>query len=223
MYKRITFFIMICGLSFWVTACGPSEELIVQAQQKYIELVGIHNQVVNAHQDISDDSLNEALMELSEKEDELERYNLTEMKDEEIEQLIQNMDSIMDSYDDILEKLSDIKTKEDAAVLIPVPVTIKNSASLSFSELRFYEKGDAGIHENVLEGMDCLAAGQTLTGLLIQKDVDDTPWMLTLCDTEGIAYEFEIPVSEYGEEGIALKLIYNAEDSALMIENEGEK
>lgn len=220
MYKRIAFFLMICGLSFLVTACGPSDELIAQAQQKYIELAGIHNQVVDAHQDISDDSLDEALIELSEKEDELEQYNLTEMKDEEIEQLIQSMDSMIDSYDDMLEKLSDIKTKEDAAVLIPIPVTIKNSTSFSFSELKLYEKGDADIPANVLEGMDCLAAGQALTGLLIQKDVDNTPWMLSLCDTEGIAYEFEIPVSEYGEGGITLNLVYDAEDSALVIEYE---
>lgn len=220
MYRRIGFFLIICGLSFWVTACGSSEELIVRAQQKYRELARIHNQAVNAHQNISDNSLDEDLLELSEKEDELEQYNLTEMKDEEIEQLIQNMDSMIDSYDDMLEKLSDIKTKEDAAIRIPVPVTINNNSSFSFSELKLYEKGDAGIPVNVLEGMDCLAAGQTLTGLLIQKDVDDTPWMLFLCDMEGTAYEFEIPVSEYGEDGITLKLIYDAEESALVIEYE---
>lgn len=220
MYKRIVFFLMICGLVFFVTACGPSDELIARAQQKYVELAGIHNQVADAHQDISDDSLDGTLTELSEKEDELEQYNLTEMKDEEIEQLIQDMDSMIDSYDDMLEELSDIKKEEAAAVLTPIPVTIKNNTSFSFSELMLYEKGDEDIPANVLEGMDCLTKGQALTGLLIQKDVDDTPWVLVLDDTEGAEYEFEIPVSEHGEDGVTLELTYDAEEGSLTIEYE---
>lgn len=52
-----------------------------QAQQKYAELVEIHNQVVEMHKDIDNDSMDDTLVRLREKISEVEAYDLTEMKD----------------------------------------------------------------------------------------------------------------------------------------------
>jgi len=203
-----------------MTACGPSKEKIAEAQQKYAQLVEIHNQVVEAHKNISDDSLDETLTGISEQLSGFEEYNLAEMKDEEIDVLIQSMDSLAASYEEIQTKISDIKKEEDAAVLIDVPVSVQNTTSFIFTNLKLYEKDDHETHSDVLEGMEGLTPGQTLTGLVIRKDVDNTPWVLELSDTEGNEYKFEILVEEYGEEGAALNLVYDAENG-LTIENEG--
>ncbi len=219
MYKRIFLSIMICILCFLMTACGPSEEKIAQAQQKYAQLVEMHNQVVEAHKNISDDSLDETLTGISEQLSGFEEYNLAEMKDEEIDALIQDMDSLAASYEEIQTKISDIKKEEDAAVLIDVPVSVQNTTSFTFTNLKLYEKDDHETHSDVLEGMEGLTPGQTLTGLVIRKDVDNTPWVLELSDTEGNEYKFEISVEEYGEEGAALSLAYDAENGGLAIEN----
>ncbi len=219
MYKRIFLSIMICISCFLMTACGPSEEKIAQAQQKYAQLVEMHNQVVEAHKNISDDSLDETLTGISEQLSGFEEYNLAEMKDEEIDALIQSMDSLAASYEEIQTKIFDIKKEEDAAVLIDVPVSVQNTTSFTFTNLKLYEKDDHETHSDVLEGMEGLTPGQTLTGLVIQKDVDNTPWVLELSDTEGNEYKFEILVEEYGEEGAALSLVYDAENGGLTIEN----
>ena len=220
MYKRLFSIFMVCGLCMMLAACGPSDEKVQQAQQKYTELTEIHNQVVEAHRNVEDDSLDEALTELREQIAAVEDYNLTEMKDGEIDILIQIMDTLIESYEDFLKTLTDIKGEEDAAILVPIPVTIVNQTDFSFTELKLYEDGDVGIHEDVLAGYLDLAAGETLTGLVALRNSENTPWVLELKDTNGAAYEFYLPVEEYEEEGVKLKLSYDEEQKEVLLGTE---
>lgn len=222
MQKRFILSFTICFLFLFLTACGPSEEKIAQAQQKYSELAETHNSVVEAHKSISDNSLDEALTALADKVTIVGNYNLQEMKDEEIDLLIQTMDSLIDSYDEFMTALTDIKGKEDAAVLTPIPVTLINDTRFYFSGLSLFEQGSLETPANVLESLPPLEPGQSLTGLLIQRNVDNTPWLLTLSDTDGGAWEFSLPVENYEEEGITLRLLYNSQESELTIEREEE-
>lgn len=215
MFKRLIFLFMICSLCLFAAACGPSEEKVTEAREKYSQLVEVHNQAVEAHKGIADDSLDESLAGLREQVAEVENYNLAELKDEEIDILIQIMDALVVSYEEHLEALSDIKGKEDAAVLIPIPVSVTNKTDFSFSVLKLYEKGDYDNHTNVLEDMEPLASGQALAGLVIQRDVDNTSWVLALEDTVGMKYELELLVEEYDEKGVALELFYDVEEEKL--------
>lgn len=218
MYKKILSLFIICSYCFLMTACGPSEEKIEQAQQKYSQLVEMHNQVVEAHKSISDASMDETLTEISGQIAGFEEFNLAEMKDEEIDALIESMDLVITSYEDALKEINEIKAKEDAAVLTSIPVSVENGTSFTFTSLKLYETGDYGAHTNVLEDMNGLLPGQAVTGLMIERDVDNTSWMLTLADTEGAEYEYELKVSEYDETGITLKLSYDVEEKKLSIE-----
>lgn len=200
-----------------VTACGPSDEKVAQAQQKYAELVEIHNQVVEAHKVVADNSLDESLTNLREQITDIEGYNLTEMNDEEIDLLIQIMDTLISSYEECFNTLTDIKEEEEAAVLVPVPLTLVNQTDLSFTEMKLYEAGDVGFHENVLSGLRDFAPGETLTGLTLQRDADDTPWVLEVIDMNGSTYQFDLLVREYEEEGIKLTLSYDAEEKVISL------
>lgn len=202
---------MCCALA----ACGPSKEKIAQAQQKYMALIELNNRVVEAHKKVEDNSLDEELVELRDKISELESYNLSEMKDEEIDALIGTMDSLTDSYENYLEALVDIKSKEEAAVLTTIPVTLTNQTEMSFAGISLYEKGSGGAHANILEELDVLNPGRILAGLAIKRDVDNTPWMLSLKDTEGEEYEIELPVEQYTEEGVGLEIVYDEEEGLL--------
>ena len=218
MYKRLLSLFMMFGLCVILTACGPSDEKVAQAQQKYADLVEIHNQVVEAHNEVEDNSLDEPLTELREKIKEVEAYNLTEMKDEEIDILIQIMDALIEDYEDYLTVLTDIKGEEDAAELTPISITVANQTDFSFIELKLFEDGDMSTHENVLTGLGDFASGETLTGLVVQRDADDTPWILELQDTNGISYEFYLPVEEYDEEGVKLILNYDSEQKEIILD-----
>lgn len=206
-------------LCFFLIACGPSEEKVSQAQEKYTELAKIHNEVVEAHKGVSDASLDEALIALQDKVNVIENYNLQEMKDEEIDLLIETMDSLIASYQEYQEALLTIRAAEDAAILIPIPVVVTNDTQVSFTSLSLYEENSAQTAVNVLETLSSLDPKQSVTGLVIQRDVDNTPWILSLTSSEGQVFELTLPVETYSEEGISLHLIYNSEEGKLIIEN----
>ncbi len=217
MYRKSFFLFIICSMCVMLAACGSSDEKVAEAQQKYAELAEIHNQVVEAHKNVEDASLDESLTELRGKIAELENYNLTEMKDKEIDTLIQIMDTLIESYEEFLVTLDHIKGEEEAAVLVPIFVTLVNATDFTFTELRLYETGDMGMHENVLAGLGDFAAGETLTGLVVQRDVDNTSWVLELKDADDVFYEVYLPVEEYDEEGVKLSLSYDAEQNKILL------
>jgi len=128
--------------------------------------------VVEAHEKVKDDSLDKELAALREKANEMESYNLAEMEDEEIDQLIQAMDSMIADYEGYLTAISEIKDEEEAAVLTTITLALTNQTGFSFGEIHLYEKGDVGAHVNILGDMGMLAPEQSLTGLMIQRDVD---------------------------------------------------
>lgn len=217
MHRKWRFLFILCSLLLLTAACGPSREKMEEAQAKYTQLAELHNQTVEAYKNVADDSLDESLTGLREQVIEVGNYDLTELKDEEIDLLIQIMDSLIVSYEEHLEALYDIKGREEAAVLTEIPVTVVNHTEFSFSFLQFYEKGDYDTRANILENMEALAPEQSLMGLLVLRDVKNTPWILVLEDTNGMRYELELSVKEYDEEGVTLGLSYSAEEEKLFI------
>lgn len=214
-FFEIKILILLLCIFFIFTGCGPSKEKIAQAQELYAQLADTHNQVVEAHKSISDSSLDEDLIALSEKIKQIEQYNLNELKDEQIDLLIESMNSIMASYQEYLDIINEIKDQEDAAILISIPASLQNNTDFTFQKLELYSKEDLSTQSNILEDTSGFAPGQFLTGLLIRKDVSSTPWVLRLEDTNGTSYELELSVDEYDETGISLTLIYDSESKEL--------
>ena len=93
-------FILCALLPILLAGCGPSEEKITQAQALYAQLADLHNQVVEAHKGIADDSLDQNLVALGKKVEQIGQYDLNKFKDEQIDLLMESMRSIMDSYEE---------------------------------------------------------------------------------------------------------------------------
>lgn len=215
LYKYFCTLSAACLLSCtFLTGCGPAEEKIAEAQNKYTELVDIHNQVAEAHKEITDDSLDSDLMTLYGKLEQMDDFNLNEMKDEEIDTLIASMDTLITSYQDYLSSIAQIKADEEASVIVTIPMTLSNDSGLTFSKLLLYEKGDTSL-KNILDEEAPFVTGAHLTGLFIYRDVTDTPWILEIEDSEGNSYDFELPVETYTEEGFSLAFTYDSENQEL--------
>ena len=209
--------LIILSLTFLLTACGgPSAEKIAQAQDTYSNLVAIHNRVVSAHKQIEDDSLDDKLVALGEKITQVNTYNLNEMKDEEIDMLIDTMNSIINTYEEYLTAINDIRDSEDAAVLTPINVSLINDTGLTFAGLSLHQKGSVQ-NVNILENLSGFMPKQRLAGLVIYRDVQNTPWVLELVSEEGNLYEISLPVKDYPEDGCVLTLTYDSEKDALLI------
>ena len=198
-----------------LTGCSPSEEKIALAQSTYTELIDMHNQVVEAHKTIASDALDEDLTALSKKLEQMDDFNLNEMKDEEIDTLIASMASLISTYEDYLDSIAQIKANEEASVIVTLPISITNGSGLTFTSLTLYEKGDGASHDNILIKETSLGDSQHITGLFIYRDVSNTPWILELEDVDGNTYQLELPVEKYVEKGQTLTLTYDSETEEL--------
>lgn len=218
MKKVRNLFLLSYLLCFLLTGCGgASEEKIAQAQETYTHLIETHNQVVEAHKHISDNSLDDKLMTLTEKITKLEEFNLSEMEDADIDVLIENMDSMIASYQEHLQTIETIKSAEEAAVVVSIPLTLKNASDQTFQKLFLFKKGDTSHKSDVLEGTDGFHPGQSLTGLVISRDVSDTPWILELENADGNSCEIELSVKDFNENGESQAITFDAENNTIAV------
>ena len=200
-----------------LTACGgPSAEKIAQAQDTYSNLVAIHNRVVSAHRQIEDDSLDEKLVALGEKITQVNTYNLNDMNDKEIDMLIDTMDSIIDTYEEYLTAINDIRDTENAAILTPINISLINDTNLTFVGLSLHQKGSIQ-NADLLETLSGFMPAQRMAGLVIYRDVQNTPWVLELVSEDGSLYELNLSVKDYSEDGCVLTLTYDSEKDAILI------
>ncbi|MCR4990292.1 MAG: hypothetical protein K6A38_05440 [Lachnospiraceae bacterium] len=182
--RSLTVGSLVLACAFVLSACGPSEDKIIQAQAAYRNLINTHNAVVAAHNEIKDNSLDEELTALAGSIPEIESFNLYEMTDAQIDSLIGTMNTMTDSYAGYLKTIGEIKLVEDAKELTPVVLTIKNDTDITFSTLYLYEKDSDPEPLNALESLSGLAPGREIVGLTIYKNAANTPWILSLDDKE---------------------------------------
>ena len=208
---------VMTAFALLLTACGgPSAEKIAQAQDTYSNLVSIHNRVVSAHRQIEDDSLDEKLVALGEKITQVNTYNLNDMSDEEIDMLIDTMDSIIDTYEEYLTAINDIRDTENAAILTPINISLINDTNLTFAGLSLHQKGTIQ-NADLLETLSSFMPAQRMAGLVIYRDVQNTPWVLELVSEDGSLYELNLSVKDYSEDGCVLTLTYDSEKDAILI------
>lgn len=208
---------VMAAFALLLTACGgPSAEKIAQAQDTYSNLVSIHNRVVSAHRQIEDDSLDEKLVALGEKITQVNTYNLNDMNDEEIDMLIDTMDSIIDTYEEYLTAINDIRDTENAAILTPINISLINDTNLTFAGLSLHQKGSIQ-NADLLETLSGFMPAQRMAGLVIYRDVQNTPWVLELVSEDGSLYELNLSVKDYSEDGCVLTLTYDSEKDAILI------
>lgn len=208
---------VMTAFALLLTACGgPSAEKIAQAQDTYSNLVAIHNRVVSAHRQIEDDSLDEKLVALGEKITQVNTYNLNDMSDEEIDMLIDTMDSIIDTYEEYLTAINDIRDTENAAILTPINISLINDTNLTFVGLSLHQKGTIQ-NADLLETLSGFMPAQRMAGLVIYRDVQNTPWVLELVSEDGSLYELNLSVKDYSEDGCVLTLTYDSEKDAILI------
>ena len=218
--KSLCSLLLSCAMlasTLLLTACGgPSAEKIAQAQDTYSNLVAIHNRVVSAHKQIEDDSLDEKLVALGEKITQVNTYNLNDMNDEEIDMLIDTMDSIINTYNEYLTAINNIRDTENAAILTPISVSLVNDTNLTFIGLSLHQKGTIQ-NTDILETLSSFMPSQRLAGLVIYRDTQNTPWVLELISEDGTLYELNLPVKDYSEDGCVLTLTYDSEKNAILI------
>ncbi len=215
--RSIALFLFVFGLGVVLSGCGPAEEKIEEAREAYRKVAEANDAVVEAHKLINDASYDEELLALQQKALAFETVNMYEMEEEEIDALIKDMQGIITSYEEYLITMQEVKAAEDAAVLVTIPVSLKNLSSLAFTSLSLAEQGESS-SVDLLTDLPAFGHGQDMHGLFIRRDVSNTPWILKLANADGQAWELALPVETYTEAGVVLALTYDAETDTLSIE-----
>lgn len=201
--------IILAGLV--LTACGaPSQEKIEAARSQYLELVEKHNQTAAAHEEVTEYTGEKELLTLADVIVKVQEHNLLEMKEEEIDGLIEEMKQAGASYDEHLAALLLKKQAEEAALLVEIPVSISNRTGKEISELYLGSDTEISEQRNLLTDFFSFGDGETLLGLIIYKDTDCTPWKLVI-GGEGDQEEIEILVDSLDETGVEFELYCNAD------------
>lgn len=199
MKNKLFSLVAVIGISISLCGCGTSKDLIIESQAKYKELIEAHNQVVEAYSTINDSGLDDSLVTLSDKVSKLKEYNLFELSNEELEGLIDTMDSLNQSYADYLKKIGEIKLDEDKENLKEAKFSIVNDIGEIFDELSLMEKGETDLVTNALSGLDGFDPGELLAGLTVYFDEENTPWVLNLStknDDEGSDNTYSISLDK---------------------------
>ena len=215
-FQRICTFSLLCLFTcLLLTGCGPSEEKIAEAQNTYTELINTHNRVVDAHKTIATDKLDKDLTALTQKLEQMDDFNLNEMKDEEIDSLTASMKTLISTYEEFETSIAQLKANEEASVIITLPISLTNQSGLTFTSLTLYQKGDSSSKENILAEETTLGDGQHITGLFIYRDVSNTPWILELEDADANTHKLELPVKNYSKQGQTIVLSCDSETGQL--------
>ena len=218
MKKKLGICVLVVLVSIGMMACEPSQEKLTEAQTKYSALVEKHNTVVEEHKEIEDDSLDAALAKLEEGVNQLKEYNLAELSNEEIDVLIEQMDALSQQYDEKQDEITKIRNHEDTLILTDIELSVKNASSKDFQSLYLYEKGSSDQETDLLADLEGLKMGEVIDGLIIEEDVDQTPWILVVEDTEANSYEIEIDMAAYEGDDIELALTYDEAAGEMVIQ-----
>ena len=221
--KRILFciFTMIMTMAL-LTGCGASSKKIAEAQKKYQELLAVNNQVAEVYNEIHDDSLQSELEALSAKVDELKEYNLKNMKNSEIDVLIDTMNSIDEAYSGYLKALGEIKVSEDAVALERIDFEVKNETEYVFVSLELMEEGDKDYISNAIADTEGLWPNGRVAGLSIYRDAEGTPWIMTVKRLDGeeeVSYSFVLDEEKLNTPNTTLYIRHNPDTDEMYVDS----
>ena len=138
--KKILLPIITAALMLALTACGPSDEKLSEAETARSLLVEAKNSAEETYLDISDESLRSALDELAEKEAGIEALEFKKMNDKKIDEVLPEIKELTDSYQDLLGSLSDTlksetEVKEEKEKHTELTVYFVNKTGLNLTEI----------------------------------------------------------------------------------------
>ena len=185
--KKILIPIVTCALMLALSACGPSDEKLSEAETKRNLLIEAKTGAEETYLDISDESLKSALDELSEKEIKIETLDFTKMNDKKIDEVLPEILDLTSQYQDLLGSLSEtLKTetevKEEKEKHTELKVYFINKTGLNIKEIVLHDLTADTYSDNYLGDGVILGSGYTLMGVALDIYQDSTQWEFVITD-----------------------------------------
>lgn len=192
--KKILLPIITAALMLALTACGPSDEKLSEAETARSLLVEAKNSAEETYLDISDESLRSALDELAEKEAGIEALEFQKMNDKKIDEVLPEIKELTDSYQDLLGNLSDTlksetEVKEEKEKHTELTVYFVNKTGLNLTEIVLHDLTTDTRSDNFLGEGVSLGSGYTLMGVALDIYKDSSEWEFIVTDEAGTDHE----------------------------------
>lgn len=179
---------MITGvLMLALTACGPSDEKLSEAETARNVLVEAKTNAEETYLDISDESLRSSLDELSQKEAEIEALEFQKMNDKKIDEVLPEIKDLTDKYQNLLGNLSDTlksetEVKEEKEKHTELTVYFVNKTGLNLTEIVLHDLTTDTKSDNFLGEGVTLGNGYTLMGVSLDIYKDSSEWEFIVTD-----------------------------------------
>lgn len=185
--KKILLPIITGALMLALTACGPSDEKLSEAETARSLLVEAKESAEETYLDISDESLRSTLDELSEKEAWIEALEFKKMNDKKIDEVLPEIKELTDSYQNILGSLSDTlksetEVKEEKEKHTELAVYFTNKTGLNLKEIVLHDLTADTKSDNFLGEGVTLGSGYTLMGVSLDIYKDSNEWEFIVTD-----------------------------------------
>ena len=185
--KKILLPIITVALMLALSACGPSDEKLSEAETARNLLVEAKTNAEETYLDISDESLRSALDELSEKEAGIEALEFKKMNDKKIDEVLPEIKELTDSYQELCGNLSDTlksetEVKEEKEKHTEISVYFINKTGLNLTEIVLHDLTTDTYSENYLGDGVTLGSGYTLMGVALDIYKDSSEWEFVVTD-----------------------------------------
>ncbi len=218
MKKRRFFLIILTALlAAALTACGPSDEKLMEAETAKGLLLEAKESAENTYLDISDTSQRAALDELALKVSEIEALDFSKMNDKKIDEVLPAISEITAGYQDIQGGLSDTlkaetQIRQEAEKHAEIEVYFVNKTGMNISGIVLHDIAKDITSDSFLGDGVILGNGYTLMGAVFDIYKDSSSWELIVTDDAGTEYSFACDDLKGKElKGAAVVLTYDKE------------
>lgn len=217
MKKRYLLLIVTAVCVMALTACGTSDEKLVEATQARDALIEARQSAEDTYLDITDSSLRDKLDELSEEVTEIEALNLEKVGDDKVEQeILPRIHELTGTYQSLQKGLSttlekETAEREEADKHSEVDCYFINKTGMNIKSIVLHDITADTYSDNFLGGDVNFKAGYTLMGTALDIYADSSEWEFVVTDEFGTEYSFSCE-SLIGKEmaGASIVLTYDS-------------
>ena len=209
--------IILAALGAVLTACGPSEEKLSEAEEARSELVSARQIAEETFLDITDASNEEKLDELSKKAAEIEAMDFSKLNDKKLDELLPSINELTDEYRTIETDLAGVlneetKEREEKAKHIKRDVYFINKTGMNLTGLLLHDKTMDAYSDNFIGSEAMLKNGYSLMGVTLDIYEDSSEWEFVATSDGGMEYFFTCGnLKELDESEVTIVLHYDAD------------
>jgi hypothetical protein len=204
-------------MSLALSGCRPSDEKLAAVESARDALETVRQEAEDTYLDVADTSLRSELDQLGVKVAEIEAIDFTKMSNKKIDAKIPEINSIIQEYNVVQQKLTGIYTGEQEVIAEQaknrlIDCYIINKTGLKLSSIVLHDITADSYSENLISDGEILADGYTLMGIKLPVNADSSEWEFIVTDDVFTQRFFTCEsLKDISGNSVSLSFAYNVE------------